>query len=71
MKPQANQDKSETYNYTQRNLPTACVNDCSKVKVHELFRPLKLICQGMDFGDHSDQWIADLSFDIKAQIFNI
>ena len=33
MEPQVKQVKSETYNYT-----TACLNDYSKVKVHELVR---------------------------------
>ena len=33
MEPQVKQAKSETCNYT-----TACLNDYSKVKVHELVR---------------------------------
>ena len=56
MKPKVNKDKSETYNYTKLNLPTAFVNDNSKVKLHELGRSLlKFNCLGMDFSDCSDQ----------------
>ena len=33
---------------THSNLPTARVNDCSKVKAHKLFRLLKLFCLGSD-----------------------
>ena len=62
-KPQVKQDKSETYNYIQSNLPAACVNNCSKVKVHELGRSLKFICLNMDFSGHSDQQITNLLFD--------
>ena len=55
MEPQVKQAKSETYNYTQFNLPTACVNDCSKMKLHELVSSLqKFIALGMDFSDHRD-----------------
>ena len=39
---QVKQCKSETYNYAKSNLPTVCVNDCSKVKVHELVRSVKV-----------------------------
>ena len=46
--PQVKPDKYETYNYTHSNLPTARVNDCSKVKAHKLFRLLKLFCLGSD-----------------------
>ena len=48
--------------HAKLNLPTAHVNDCSKVIVHELVRSLKLICLGlyMDFLDELDQWITDL-----------
>ena len=66
MEPQVKQAKSESYNYTHSNL-----NDCSKLKVYELVRSiLKFIGPGMDFSDHADQWIIDLSFDTKAQTFN-
>ena len=72
MEPQVKPAKFETYNYTQSNLPTACVNDCLKVKLHEMVTSLlKLIVLGMDFSDHTDQWITDLSFETKAQTFNI
>ena len=72
MEPQVKQVKPEIYNYTQSNLQTACVNDCSKVKGHELVRPLqKFICLGMDLSNHTDQWITDLSFDTKVETFNI
>ena len=42
MESQVKQAKSETYNYTQMNLPTFCVNKekgkpCCKKKLHELF----------------------------------
>ena len=72
MEPKVTQAKFETYNYTQSNLSTTCANDCSKVKVHELVRLLlQFICLGMDFSDHANQRITDLSFDTKAQTFNI
>ena len=70
MEPQVKHAKSETYYYTQLNLPTTCANDCFKVKVHELVRSiLKFIFLGMDFSDHADQRILDLPFDTKAQTF--
>ena len=38
------------------------VNDWSKVKVHELVRSLlKFTCLNMDFSDHTNQQITDLS----------
>ena len=56
----------------QSDLPTACISDCLKVKVHELVRSLlKFICLGMDFSDDTDQRITDLSFETTAQTFNI
>ena len=56
--------KSKTYNYTQSNLQTTCVNHCSKVALDELVRSLlKFIFLGMGFSDRSDQQITDLSFD--------
>ena len=36
LKRQVKQDISETYNHTKLNLPTAHVNDCSKVILHDL-----------------------------------
>ena len=38
-------DKSSkaTYSYTQSNWPTACANECSKVKVYGFVEPLKFI----------------------------
>ena len=48
------------------------VNDWSKVKVHELVRSLlKFTCLNMDFSDHTNLQITDLSFDTKVQTFNI
>ena len=35
MEPPTEQGESETYNYMQPDLSKACVNDCSKIKVHE------------------------------------
>ena len=53
MEAQVKQDKSEAHNCTQPNLSTACVNDCTKVKLHELVRSLlKFIYLGMYFSDH-------------------
>ena len=47
-----------------------CINNSLKVKVHGLvISPLKFICLGMDFSDHSDQEITDQLFDRKAQTF--
>ena len=46
-KPKIKQDKSKTNNYIKSNLPTTCLNDCLKVKVHELVRSL-VKCQGME-----------------------
>ena len=47
-----------------------CVNNSLKVKMHGLvISPLKFICLGMDFSDHSDQEITDQLFDRKAQTF--
>ena len=67
MKPQVEKEKSENYNYAQPNLLAACVNDCSKVKLHELFRSLlKLICLVVDFSNDLDQRITDLQFDTKV-----
>ena len=67
MKPQVKQAKSKTFNYTQLNLPTACVNDSPNVKVHELVRSLvKFIVPGMDFSNDADQWITDLLLDTKG-----
>lgn len=61
------QGKSETYDYTQWNQPTVCVNNSSKLKVREYARSLiKFIYLDMDFSDHTDQRINDLSFDIKT-----
>ena len=37
----------------------ACVNDCSKVKLHGLVGPLNFISLGMDFSDPWDQQITD------------
>ena len=72
MEQQVKPVKSEIYNYTQSNLPTACVNDCSKVKMNELVRSLlQFIVPGIDFSDHADQWIIDLLFPAKAQTFKI
>ena len=58
--------------YTQSNLPTTCVNYCSEVKVHKLVTPLlQFIVLGVDFSDHTDQWITDLSFDTKTKTLHI
>ena len=72
MQSQAKHAKSETYNYTQPNLPTNCAKGCSKVKVHELARSLlKFIWLGMDFSNYADQRITDLSINKKSQTFNV
>ena len=56
------QDKSETYNYKQSKRSKACVNDCSKIKLHGLVGPLNFISLGTDFLVHLDQPIIDLLF---------
>ena len=48
------------------------VNDCSKVNVHEFIRSLlKFTCLNMDFSDHKNQQVTDLSFDKKVQTSNV
>ena len=49
-----------------------CVNDWSKVKVHELVRSLlKFSCLNLDFSDHTDPQVTDLRFYTNIQTFNL
>ena len=66
-KPQVNKTNLKPTFIHNLNLATAYVNDCSKAKLHELIRSLlKFIFLGMNFSDHSDQWITDLLFDTNT-----
>ena len=67
---QVKQNKSENYNYTNSKQATACVNDCSKVKLHGLVRPLNLIFPGMDLLDYLDQQISDQTYRSNHLTFN-
>ena len=59
---QVSQDKCETFNYTQSKRLTDPLIDQSKVKLHELIRPLNLIYLGMNFLDLLDEQTTDLLF---------
>ena len=63
---QVKQDKSETHNCTKSKRPTACVSECSKVKLRVLVRPLNFISLGMYFFDALDQKITDLLFQTNS-----
>ena len=67
---QVKHDKSKTYNYTQSKQATACVNDCSKVKLRELVGPLNLISLGIDFLDPLNQEITGQTNRSKHLTFN-
>ena len=59
MQQQVKQDKSETYNYTKSNHPTAPANHFSKKKVHELVVSLNFICLGLDFLNYLNGQVTD------------
>ena len=73
MQQQVKQERSETYNYTKSNQPTAPANDAFKVEVYELVGSLKFICLGLNFLDHLDPQIANplLQTYGPKQTFNI